>query len=74
MDPLLGDEEWIMLRKVTTGFVKDDPEPFRNPKDPKYTFQFICEGGFIECRERYMEVALKINKQVELSKNLTQLE
>ena len=74
LDPLLGDEEWILIRRASEGYIDEDPEPFRNPKDEKYTFRFICEGGFVECRERYMEIALKINKQVELSKNLAQLE
>ena len=43
LDPALGDKEWYKIRKISAGQIEEDPEPFKNTSDPKYTFQFICE-------------------------------
>lgn len=43
LEPALGDKEWYKIRKISTGVIENDPEPFKNIHDPKYTLQFICE-------------------------------
>jgi hypothetical protein len=40
------------------GWIQNDPEPFKNINNPKYTFKYICESGVIQLKDKYVEIAL----------------
>ena len=70
----MGDREWYKIRRISEGFIEGDEEPFRNIQDPKYTFQYICEAGFYQLKEKYVEIALLASKEIELQKAVSVLE
>lgn len=56
------------------GWIENDPEPFKNVKNPKYTFKYICESGVTQLKDKYIEIALQATKEIELIKLVDQLE
>ena len=66
MDGALGDREWYKIRQACEGYIHAEEEPFKDTSDPKYTFSYICESGFMTLKDSFTEIALLASKEIEL--------
>ena len=66
----MQDKQWKKIQTISIGWIPSDPTPFENIYDPKYTFQFICESGITQLKDKFVEIILQASKEIELSKSV----
>lgn len=74
LDPALQQKQWDQIREMAFSIIENDPSPFENIRNEKYTFKYIKECGIQAISDQLVDLALQGRKEIEFIKIIEQIE